>query len=256
MPLQYIQTQLTAMCVLRWKGMSRGSNAGADKFTHDINTLQQQTRKQASGYGVWHPYRHIASICARVAALKHLATDNDTSVTDMTTTTRTLRPIDVTWSTYCMEWYKDKERSLVAHYQSHNIQRKKLPLYTTHDKSTVTAKRARLRFRRALFGFNNKRMGFTENTLHCDFDHCKAQEIEVIEDTKHVLLECPRHARDRDKLTQRMATLTAGAGIQPVPLSLPLLLDPPHHSALSVVMRKVCKYTGRFLLAVNRNKPY
>ena len=89
---------------------------------------------------------------------------------------RRQRPADITWNAFCEDWYSDKERSLVAHYSTHEIDRKKLPVYTTCDTPAVTAKRARLRFRRALFGFNNKRMNFADSQIHCDAPECAGQE--------------------------------------------------------------------------------
>jgi ribonuclease HI len=160
------------------------------------------------------------------------------------------RPVEVAWKAFCKEWHSDKERSLVAHYDTHKVDRKKLPVYTTCDTPAVTAKRARLRFRRALFGFNNKRMNFADSQIHCDAPECTGQEIQ--EDTQHVLMVCPRHARDRDKMTQRMATLTAATDTQPATLSIPLLLNPQQNDNT----KRMSKITGRFLLAVNRNKTY
>jgi hypothetical protein len=244
MPLPYIQAQLTAACVTRWKAMEAGSNAGADKFTHDMHTAHAPHK-----YTGWHPLRHMEEVCARVPALA--------SATQPATGTATLpRPVDAAWAAFSREWHADKERSLVEHYPSHIVNRKQLPAYTQHDAPAVTAKRARLRFRRALFGFNNKRMRFADNQLHCDAPECA--ELQLEEDTAHVLLHCPRHARDRDKLMQRLATLdiTAAARTHTETLSLPLLLNPPHHRVLTPVMERLSKITGRFLMAVHRNKAY
>lgn len=251
MPLPYIQAQLTAACVQRWKGMTAGDNAGADAFTRDMHRAHTATR-QTHKYTEWHPFKHMQAVCARVPAL---ATTIQPAAT--TSTPATLpRPVQAAWDAFCREWHADKERSLVTHYPTAVISRKQLPAYTLHDTPAVTAKRARLRFRRALLGFNNKRMGFTDNTLHCDAPQCAPLHIQ--EDTQHVLLHCPRHARDRDKLAQRLATLSTTAALQAhtETLSLPLLLDPPHHKALKPVMERLSKITGRFLMAVHRNKAY
>ena len=431
MPLRYIQTHLTAMCVERWKGMGTGDNAGADQFMTDMNNMTATTTT-APQYGIWHPYKHINNICKWVDSLAHTAqpsvhdapttnniatvstntqthtdgqqailhtsppphedmhlcvytdgasrgnpghascggviyrqedklnptttatappihtfarllgriTNNEAEYTGLIvgleeaiklgatrvtsyvdsqlicrqvqgeyavhsnkmqalhnrctelitslrhfrikhtlrvnnteadqqcnialdstnntatshTLTRVLRPVDATWKAFCEAWHKDKQRSLVSHYRTRHIKRQQLPTYTKHDTPAVAAKRARLRFRRALFGYNNKRMNFTNNTLNCDYTTCVTQHIQ--EDTKHVLLECPRHARDRDKLIERLATLSTETETQPVPLTLPLLLDPPHYTSLASYAEQVSKITGRFLLAVNRNKAY
>jgi ribonuclease HI len=417
MPMQSIQTYLTAMCVTRWKGLEDTDNAGADKYIQDEKDMKTTT---ASKYSEWHPCRHISSICKRVAQLAHVVIPSveaarrappDTTATlavpaqiyqhvqtstplhlcvytdgasrgnpgpsscggviyrqedrphptiaatappvamfsqALGTTTNNVaeftgvvrgieeaiklgathvhsyvdsqlvcrqvlgqyavrhpqlvrlhdrcteltarlerftiehtlrannaeadrqcnmeldsinavaplidrqrqRPADIAWNAFCDNWFSDKERSLVAHYNTHVIDRKKLPIYTTCDTPAVTAKRARLRFRRALFGFNNKRMNFADSQIHCDAPECTGQDIQ--EDTQHVLMVCPRHARDRDKMTQRMAALADATGTQPATLSLPLLLNPLQHDN----MKQLSKITGRFLLAVNRNKVY
>ena len=53
-------------------------------------------------------------------------------------------------------------------------------------------------------------------------------------------------------MIQRMAALADATGTQPATLSLSLLLNPLQHDN----MKQLSKITGRFLLAVNRNKAY
>ena len=115
------------------------------------------------------------------------------------------KPADIAWKEFCKGWHKDKERSLVAHYPSHLIQRKELPTYTMIDKPEYMAKRARIRFRRAQFGYNNKRLKYASNNPYCDYEGCDGKEFS--EDTEHVTMKCPRHARDREKLMDDMAAL-------------------------------------------------
>ena len=169
-------------------------------------------------------------------------------------TTRLPKPVDVVWLDFCKIWHRDQNRSLTHHYPTHNIKRQALPSYLNHDPPEVATKRARLRFRRALFGFNNNRLKYRDTNPHCDHEACA--RVEKQEDTQHVLMECPRHARDRDKLEECMATLATAVGVRPTPLTLQTLLDPASNRQLRKGTQQVSHITGRFIMAVHKNKKF
>jgi ribonuclease HI len=162
-------------------------------------------------------------------------------------------PVDIVWAEFCKDWHKDTARSLVVHYPTERIERKELPIYTMIDSPKIMAKRARLRFRRAQFGHNNKRINLPSNT-HCDHDGCDGKELS--EDTEHVLMVCPRNARDRDKLRHKMATLLAPSTPQTSHQLLSMILDIPYTRALKAMAQAISRITGEFILAVYRNKQF
>ena len=163
------------------------------------------------------------------------------------------RPVDLAWAEFCKNWHKDKARSLVMHYPSEQIERKELPLYTMIDKPNTMAKRARLRFRRAQFGHNNRRINLPSNT-HCDHEECDGKELQ--EDTEHVLMVCPRNARERDKLRDDMATLLGSSAPQTNNQLLSMILGLPHTRTLEKMAQDIGRITGEFILAVYRNKQF
>ena len=121
------------------------------------------------------------------------------------------------------------------------------------DKPEYMAKRARIRFRRAQFGYNNKRPKYASNNPYCDYEGCDGKEFS--EDTEHVAIKRPRHARNRDKLMDDMATLLPQNTPQPELQMYPAILDP--HSGLPRKMaQQISKITGEFILLVHRNKKF
>ena len=168
--------------------------------------------------------------------------------------TRAQKPVDLVWQDFCKVWFSDGARSLVQHYTTHNIQRLALPSYLTHDLPDVASKRARLRFRRALFGFNLRRLKYKDSNPLCDHEECVKLEIE--EDTQHVLMECPRHTEERRKMKEQIATLAKTMEASPPPLNLNLMMNPAHNRVQKRIIQHISHITGRFIAAIHKNKKF
>ena len=169
----------TAQLVHRWLNMRPPvHNAASTLFKHHLNNVDTLP-----------PYHPCVRLCNALATAPLLRFSASQPLTFSSRPKHVVR--ELIWKHQYEQWHYNhststRPNSLPYHYPPAPVSVSPLPLYLTSEPPAAATRRAKLRFRRAQFGFNMERVGYSVNTT-CT--HCNAP----VEDNDHVLCHCPIH---------------------------------------------------------------
>jgi endonuclease/exonuclease/phosphatase family metal-dependent hydrolase len=211
------------------KGGSNRSNTYQPRITHDPNI---------------HPFHRLIRVCTKVP---ELIPTNDTFASSAY-----VPHADTAWEASYKEWYEQRaDHSLPPMYSLQTPTRKTLPEYTLHDDPSTAAKRARLRFGRALIAFCWVHCG--NKTANPECSHCRDEGIfpRPQETVPHVIEHCPRYQTQRDICTAQLQHISPT-----IEFNTTTILSPQNQPQHTRYLKQIFHISGIFIKAIHRIRKF
>jgi endonuclease/exonuclease/phosphatase family metal-dependent hydrolase len=194
-----------------------------------------------------HPFHRLLRLCSKVPGLS--PTDN----TFRTTTGE--KHADLAWEAFYKQWYTKREgHSLPPHYTQETPERKTLPTYSLHDDPSTAAKRARLRFGRALIAFCWFHCGNKKTNPECTRCRGTADNTStpyLPESVQHIIEQCPRYKTQRDTCSTQLQQISPS-----IIFNTSTILSPHDQPQLQQHLKEVLHISGAFIQQIQHIRKF
>ena len=225
----------------------QGMNSNNNNNNNNDNNKAIPFKTGMTHYPDIHPFQRMLRLCSKVPGLS--PTDN----TFLTTTGE--QHADMAWEASYKEWYTKREgHSLPPHYTQETPERKTLPTYTLHDDPSTAAKRARLRFGRALIAFCWFHCGNKKTNPECT--HCRGTGDNTFipylpETVQHIIEQCPRYKTQRDTCSTQLQQISPS-----IIFNTSTILSPHDQPQLQQYLKQVLHISGTFIQQIQRIRKF
>ena len=190
-----------------------------------------------------HPFNRLIRVCTKVP---ELIPTNDMFMSSNIT------HADTAWEASYKEWYEQRaDHSLPPMYNLQTPPRKTLPEYTLHDDPSTAAKRARLRFGRALIAFCWVHCG--NKTANPECTYCRDEGIlpRPQETVQHVIEQCPRYETLRHICTAQLQQISPT-----IQFNTTTILSPQYQPQHQKYLKQIFHTSGMFIQAIHRIRKF